>query len=281
MSAIRTQVSGEERGETIITEPQRATPSHAASRSGRTSHAGAAGALSIVDLVAGYGSAPPVIDGLTLCVEPNRIVAVLGRNGAGKTTLLRAVSGLVRCRAGRIHLGDVDLKGRRPHEVAHYGVGHVPEGRRVIQGMTVADNLKLGAYLVRDRSILDGRLRDVFALFPVLDAWQDRVGGSLSGGEQQMLSIGRALMGAPSVLALDEPLTGLAPVMRAKVLDALVSSKTQRQMAILLVEQNAVASLEIADHAVVLDDGKVALEGSAAELRGSRTVQQHYLGIRG
>jgi branched-chain amino acid transport system ATP-binding protein len=202
---------------------------------------------------------------------------VLGRNGAGKTTLLRAISGVIPCRSGRILVAGRDVRGLPAHRIARHGVGHVPEGRRVIPAMTVQDNLKLGGHFLR-RHELEQQLEELYQLFPLLSEWGKRNGASLSGGQQQMLSIARALVARPDVVLLDEPLTGLAPILRAEVLRVIARMKTTR--AILLVEQNAAETLPIADRAVVIHEGRIVLSGAAADLQHDDAVQESFLGIR-
>lgn len=234
--------------------------------------------LEIERLVAGYRGAPPVLRGVSLTARHGEVVAVLGRNGAGKTSLLRTISGLVNLREGSIRLDGTDLRGRPPHEVAGLGIAHVPEGRRVFPGMTVTDNLKVGGYGARSRSELSSRLEEVFGMLPMLSDWRSRLAGMLSGGQQQLLAIARSLMGAPSLVLLDEPLTGLAPAARRQVLDVLRQIR-DRGKSVVIVEQNVVETLPVADYALVIDSGEVALEGPAAKLAKDPTVQEKYLGI--
>jgi branched-chain amino acid transport system ATP-binding protein len=234
--------------------------------------------LRVERVVAGYSGGPAVLRGISFAARRGEVVAVLGRNGAGKTTLLRTISGLLSLREGSIHLDSADLRGRMPHQVARLGVGHVPEGRRVIPSMTVIDNLRLGGYLLRSRSELNSRLDDVFAMLPMLTEWGPRVAGTLSGGEQQLLSIARALMGGPTAMLLDEPLTGLAPLARGHVIDALKQIRDLGK-AVVVVEQNVAEILPAADYALIIDSGEVALEGPAEKLMGDPAVQEKYLGL--
>jgi len=234
--------------------------------------------LVVEDVVSGYRGAPPVIHDMSLSVAPGEVVAVLGRNGAGKTTLLRTISGVLRPRRGRIVLGDRELSGMSAPAIAGFGVGHVPEGRRVIPGMTVDDNLRLGGYTLRRRSLLEEQLGAVLELFPALEPWRRRVAGSLSGGEQQMLAIARALMGKPGVVLLDEPLTGLAPIFRGEVL-GVVDTMRKAGHAILIVEQNAAETLPIADRALVIHEGRITLSGTGSEMASSSVIQDEYLGV--
>jgi branched-chain amino acid transport system ATP-binding protein len=230
--------------------------------------------LEVEDLRVRYGQVE-VLSGLGVAVGAGEVVALLGANGAGKTTTLRAVSGLVRPAGGDVRLDGRSLVGRAPHEVVAAGVGHVPEGRRVFARMTVRENLAMGAY---------GRVRPgaadfarVHALFPVLAERAQQLAGTLSGGEQQMLALGRALMGRPRVLLLDEPSLGLAPQM-VEVLYAVVAALPQDGTAVLLVEQDVALALSVASRACVLATGRLVLSGAAAELRDDARVEAAYLG---
>lgn len=234
--------------------------------------------LIVDDVHSGYAGGPDVLRGVSLTIQPGELVVVLGRNGAGKTTLLRTISGLLSCRQGNIQLGDTILRGLQPHRVARLGVAHVPEGRRVIPGMTVVDNLKLGAFSVLGRQQLKASLAEVSELFPALRRLLLVRAGTLSGGQQQMLAIARALMSNPRVLLLDEPLTGLAPVIQDDVMTTLGQLRAHDRT-ILLVEQNARRSLAIADRGVVLAEGSIVVEGDAAMLATDVRVKEGYLGI--
>ncbi len=233
-------------------------------------------ALELVDLRAGYGSRE-VLHGVSLRVEAGSIVALLGANGAGKSTVLRAVSGLIEVPAGTIRLDGRDLDGVPAQERVRRGLGHVPEGRRVFPRLTVRENLLMGAYLCDDPAEVERRRARVDALFPVLRDRDDQPGGTLSGGEQQMLAIGRALMGAPAILLLDEPSLGLAPLMVARIFDVIREIHAQG-CTIVLVEQNARQALRVAGSACVLETGRVALAGPAAELARDARVREAYLG---
>ena len=217
------------------------------------------------------------LKGISLTVESGEIVTLLGANGAGKTSTLRAISGLVRPSAGRILLADVDITHRRPHEIVELGVGHVPEGRRIFPRLSVEENLRLGAFTVRDRAEIARRQDYVFSLFPRLAERRKQAGGTLSGGEQQMLAIGRALVTGPRLLLLDEPSMGLAPLVVASVME-LVREVNSQGVSVLLVEQNAKAALKIAHRGYVIENGECVLGGSAAELRGDQRVVAAYLG---
>ncbi|MFN3336479.1 MAG: ABC transporter ATP-binding protein [Thermomicrobium sp.] len=217
------------------------------------------------------------LKGVSLMVEQGEIVTLLGANGAGKTSTLRAISGLVRPSAGRILLQDIDLTHRKPHEIVELGVGHVPEGRRIFPRLSVEENLRLGAFTVRDRTEIARRQEYVFTLFPRLAERRKQPGGTLSGGEQQMLAIGRALMMQPRILLLDEPSMGLAPVLVESIFE-VIQHLNRDGTTILLVEQNARMALEVAHRGYVLETGQIVLSGSAAELANDPRVQAAYLG---
>ncbi|GII54029.1 ABC transporter ATP-binding protein [Planotetraspora thailandica] len=242
--------------------------------------AGEAG-LEIRDLSVRYGPVRALRE-VGLTVPRGAVVAVLGANGAGKTTLLRAVSGTLRFHRGGVASGSVFFGGSplpaSPAAVVARGVIQVPEGRRVFGRMTVAENLRAGALGVRDRAAAAGARERVLTLFPVLAERAHQRAGLLSGGEQQMLSIGRALMGCPSMLLLDEPTLGLAPMMAARIA-ATIGEINAQGTSVLLVEQNAATALALASHAYVLEVGEVALSGPAAELAASDEVRRRYLGV--
>jgi branched-chain amino acid transport system permease protein len=234
------------------------------------------GRLVVDELVAGY-SAGPVLHGISLSLEPGQIRAIVGANGAGKSTTLLTLSGIVRPQSGRVALDGEQVHGLAPATVVRRGVAHVPEGRRVLTGLTVAENLMMGAYTVRDGKLVEARLDDVYELLPILAERRKQLAGSLSGGEQQMLAIARALMSGPRVLLLDEPTMGLAPIMVDRVLD-LVWRLRGRGLAIGLVEQNATVALGVADYAYVLRTGHIVASGTPAELEASVALRQAYLG---
>ncbi|MEZ0577495.1 ABC transporter ATP-binding protein [Nocardioides sp. MH1] len=223
-----------------------------------------------------YG-AVRALDGITLRVEEGEVVALLGNNGAGKSTTLNAVSGVVPPARGSIRVDGAPVRAGRPWEVVGDGVVHVPEGRRVFSTLTVRENLQLGGYSVRDPALVASRIDRVLDLLPVLAQRSSQQGGTLSGGEQQLLAIGRALVAGPRLLMLDEPSMGLAPLMVTTVLD-LVRDINQEGTTVLLVEQNARAALRITDRAYVLDSGKVTLEGAARDLADDHRVVEAYLG---
>jgi branched-chain amino acid transport system ATP-binding protein len=218
------------------------------------------------------------LKGVSLRVEDGEIVALLGSNGAGKTTTLRTISGLERPRSGTVRFAGADITRQRAHRIVAQGLGHVPEGRRVFPGLSVEENLTLGGYLRRkDQHLLAERRQGVFGLFPRLAERRAQLAGTLSGGEQQMLSIGRALMTEPRLLALDEPSMGLAPGLVRAIFGVLARIR-DRGTSILLVEQNARQALRLADRAYVLETGEVTLSGPAGELAADPRVLAAYLG---
>ena len=232
--------------------------------------------LEVENLVVCYGRIDAV-RGVSLHVPEGQVVALIGANGAGKTTVMRAISGLLRPRTGRIVFDGADIAGWPAYRVASAGLLQVPEGRQCFAELTVAENLLLGAYLVPDRHEIARRQELVLVRFPRLRERLAQFAGSLSGGEQQMLAIGRALMGAPRLLLLDEPSMGLAPLLVDEIF-AIVSSLKRDGTTILLVEQNASAALEIADHAYVLETGRIVLSGVPAEIAADPAVVAAYLG---
>ena len=232
--------------------------------------------LEILDLKVSYG-AVKALDGVSLSVPQGAIVALLGANGSGKTTAIRAITGLVAPQAGHILLDGRPLTGLPPHEVVRRGVAVVPEGRRIFINLSVHENLLLGGYVQRDKDSLARDLDEIYDTFPRLAERRRQLAGTLSGGEQQMLALGRALMSRPRLLLLDEPSLGLAPLLVREVFK-IVSRLNQRGVTILLVEQNAAAALQIAGHGYVLETGRVVLTGSGAELLEHPQLQDAYLG---
>ena len=229
--------------------------------------------LEVRGLTAGYGAAA-VLHDVDLTVEPGRIVAVLGANGAGKTTLLRALSGLIRSR-GQVLFDGLDLRGVRVEQMVRRGIAHVPEGRGVITELTVDENLRLGTLWRRQRTSLDA----VYDLFPPLAQRRGQAGHQLSGGERQMLALGRALAAEPRLLLLDEPSLGLAPRVTAQIMTLLRDLRDRTGLTVLLVEQNVRGALSIADDAVVLSLGRVVVRNSAAALRDDADLRHAYLGF--
>jgi branched-chain amino acid transport system ATP-binding protein len=233
--------------------------------------------LQVSDLAVSYG-AIAALDGITLRVESGAIVTLIGGNGAGKTTTLRALSGLLRPRRGKVLFNGEDITALPAHRIVGRGLCHVPEGRMVFANLTVAENLEMGAYLQRDRAAIAQARETVFGLFPRLKERLTQSAGTLSGGEQQMLAIGRALMGAPKFLMLDEPSLGIAPRLVATLFEKIIEINRRQGIAILLVEQNAHLALEVASYAYVLETGRIALEGPSQELRDHPLLKAAYLG---
>ena len=232
--------------------------------------------LAVSGLHVGYG-ATEILRGVDLSVDPGEIVAVLGSNGTGKSTLNRAISGVTRAWQGAILFEGSAIERERPASIVARGLIHVPEGRRIFPNLTVRENLDLGAY-ARGRARREDNRGRVFSVFPRLAERQGQRAGTLSGGEQQMLAIGRGLMAEPKLLILDEPSLGLSPLL-VEELFALISSIHAEGIAILLVEQNVVQSLEVAARAYVLDNGLFVLQGSAADLRNNPDLKRAYLGM--
>ncbi len=232
--------------------------------------------LEIRDISVSYGSIR-AIRGVSLFIGEGETVALIGANGAGKTTILQTISGLLRPTQGDILLGGVSIAGKPADRIAAMGLSHVPEGRQVFAGMTVYENLRLGAYFVTDKKELADRMEAVFALFPVIARRQRQLAGTLSGGEQQMLAIGRGLMGKPRVMLLDEPSLGLSPVMTEQVFGVLADLRRQA-VTMLLVEQNAYEALEISDRTYILENGLVTMSGDSRALIDDPQVKEAYLG---
>ena len=232
--------------------------------------------LEISGLVVAYGRTEAV-RGIDIVVPAGRVVCLIGANGAGKTSTMRALSGLLRPRAGRISLDGRDVAGLGPHRIAALGMLQVPEGRQIFAELTVAENLELGAWLVRDTLVRARRRDEVLQRFPRLRERLGQAAGSMSGGEQQMLALGRALMGAPGLLLLDEPSMGLAPFFVDEIFSIIADLKRDGTT-ILLVEQNASAALEVADDAYVMETGRIVLQGPAAVVADDPKVAAAYLG---
>jgi branched-chain amino acid transport system ATP-binding protein len=233
--------------------------------------------LELHQVTAGYGAFTALWD-VSLRVGQGEAVAVVGPNGAGKTTLLRAISGLIAPRAGRIGFEGAELAGRPAYEIVAHGIAHVPEGRRLFPQLTVAENLKMGAFLPSARAHFRESLERVYALFPVLAERPTQRAGSLSGGEQQMLAVGRALMSRPKLILFDEPSMGLAPVMVLRLFD-LISRVREVGFTILIVEQNVRQVLKLVDRAYLLEVGRIKIEGRAADLAEQDFIRQAYVGL--
>ena len=233
--------------------------------------------LEIKNLTVSYG-AISALHGITLSVQSGSIVTLIGSNGAGKTTTLKTVSGLLKPKSGEINYEGKNIAGLPPHEIVARGLSHVPEGRMIFANLTVLENLQMGAYLVRDNKIVRRELEFVFATFPRLKEREQQIAGTLSGGEQQMLAIGRALMSQPKFLMLDEPSLGLAPLLVKSIFEKIVEINRERGLTILLVEQNANRALEISSFGFVLETGKITLQGDSVALRQNPQVKSAYLG---
>jgi branched-chain amino acid transport system ATP-binding protein len=232
--------------------------------------------LEVENLEAGYG---PIraLDKVSLAVAAGELVAIIGANGAGKTTLLMAISGVVPVRGGQVRFEGRPITGLEPHEIVRLGIGHSPEGRRIFPRLSVRENLELGGFTRSDRAEVRRDIDEVCGLFPVLGSRMGQMGGTLSGGEQQMLALGRALVGRPRLLLLDEPSLGLAPLVVAKIFE-VIAGLSARGIAVVLVEQNARAALKLASRGYVLETGRITLTGSGTELAHDRRVRDAYLG---
>jgi branched-chain amino acid transport system ATP-binding protein len=235
--------------------------------------------LSVENLHTFYGHIH-ALKGIELQVEEGEIVTLIGANGAGKSTILRTISGQVRPRQGEILFRGTSIKGMPAHKIVRLGISHAPEGRQIFSTLTVNENLNMGGYtLGGDRQALEQNKERVYSLFPILKERKEQLGGTLSGGEQQMLCIGRALMAEPSLLMMDEPSLGLAPLLVRLIFDT-IQEINARGVTVLLVEQNARAALKIAHRAYVLETGRCVLSGPAAELLRDERVRKSYLGER-
>ncbi len=233
--------------------------------------------LEVHNLSVQYG-AITALHGISLTVPAGGIVTLIGGNGAGKTTTLRAISGMVKPTSGRILFDGQDITGWAPHEIVRRGLAHSPEGRLVFANLTVMENLQMGAYLQRDSQWIASELDYVFGMFPRLQERREQHAGTLSGGEQQMLAIGRALMSRPRFLMLDEPSLGIAPLLVKEIFARLVELNRERLLPILLVEQNAHLALEVSTYGYVLETGRVLLSDRSSVLRDSPEVRSAYLG---
>ena len=233
--------------------------------------------LSVRDLDLYYGDAQ-ALDGVSLEVPQGEIVAIVGANGAGKSSLIRTIAGIESPRAGEIRFKDRRISGLPSHRICNLGIGQVAEGRQVFPTLSVLENLEMGAMIPRARREAKGRLDEVFAMFPRLAERKDQLAGTMSGGEQQMLAIGRCLMGAPELIMFDEPSLGLAPLVVQEVLHT-IHLLNRRGMTVLLVEQNVAVSLKISQRAYVLENGRIVMSGSGAELLHDDRVRQAYLGL--
>jgi branched-chain amino acid transport system ATP-binding protein len=232
--------------------------------------------LEIKNVTVSYDIATALWD-VSLSVIAGKIVSIVGSNGAGKSTTLRTISGVIHPKEGTITFNQARIDQLPPHQVARIGISHVPEGRRIFPHLSVIENLKIGALPVKDKNRIEALLQNVFDLFPILSERRNQAGGTMSGGQQQMLAIGRGLMSDPKILLLDEPSLGLAPIVVDMVFEVITRLNSQGQT-ILLVEQNAYLSLEVAHYAYVLEVGRIVLEGEASRLIDDPHVKKAYLG---
>ena len=230
--------------------------------------------LKLENIHTSYGSIK-AITGITMEIRQGEIVSLIGSNGAGKSTCLMTISGILRPSSGSIFLNGKDISGLAPHKVVARGISQVPEGRRIFPRLTVLENLQMGAFL--ERGNFTASLERIYKLFPILEERQKQYGGTLSGGEQQMLAIGRALMANPDILLLDEPSLGLAPIMVSKILKTIREINSEG-VTILLVEQNALAALKLAHRGYVLENGSITISGSSEALLSNEKVKHAYLG---
>jgi len=233
--------------------------------------------LELKNLSVSYG-AINALHGISLRIADGDIVTLIGANGAGKTTTLKTISGLLKTRGGEILYDGKNIANLKPHQIVKLGISHVPEGRMVFANLTVRENLALGAYLKRDKAAIRAELDFVFAMFPRLRERESQIAGTLSGGEQQMLAIGRALMSQPKFLMMDEPSLGIAPLLVKTIFEKIVEINRERRITILLVEQNANLALEISNYGYVLETGRIILQDNSAALRQNPQVKSAYLG---
>lgn len=232
--------------------------------------------LEIKDLEVNYGVIK-AIKGVSFDVNEGEIIALIGANGAGKTTILHTITGLIQAKKGSIVFDGKELTKTPPHKIVSMGMAHVPEGRRIFQQLSVLENLKLGAYTRKDKSKIASTLKMVYERFPRLEERKNQVAGTLSGGEQQMLAMGRALMSKPRIILMDEPSMGLSPLLVSEIFD-IIKVINESGTTVLLVEQNAKKALSIADRAYVLETGNITLSGDAKDLINDESVKKAYLG---
>jgi branched-chain amino acid transport system ATP-binding protein len=233
--------------------------------------------LEVKDLHVHYGTVEAV-KGVSFEVSAGAIISLIGANGAGKSTILRSLTGLVPASGGDIRFVDTSLVSLAPHQIVHLGIAHVPEGRRLFPKMTVLENLRMGAYLQRNKADVAAALEMIYTHFPILQARSQQKAGSMSGGEQQMLAMARALMSRPKLLLLDEPAMGLSPIMTAEI-GKIIQQINTLDVSIILVEQNAMLALTLAQYGYVLETGSIVMHGKARELLQDEGVKKAYLGI--
>ena len=232
--------------------------------------------LEIKDLVVDYGIIR-ALKGVSLNIPKGKIVVILGANGAGKTTTMHAISGVTRSASGHILFEGKDIRNKQPYAIAKHGISQSPEGRLILAGLTVEENLRIGGYTLKSRAQMNRNFDQVYILFPVLKERRNQLAGTLSGGEQQMLAMGRALMSQPGILLMDEPSMGLSPIYVNEIFQ-IIEEVSASGTTVLLVEQNAKKALSIADRAYVLETGKVVLEGKASDLLNDESIKKAYLG---
>jgi branched-chain amino acid transport system ATP-binding protein len=232
--------------------------------------------LEVKDLYVSYGMIA-ALKGISFEVNEGEVIALIGANGAGKTTTLHTLTGLLHAKSGSITFDGKELTKTPAHKIVEMGIAHVPEGRRIFQNLTVIDNLKLGAFTRKDKAGIAKDIEEVYELFPRLAERKTQIAGTLSGGEQQMLAMGRALMSKPKIVVMDEPSMGLSPLLVSKIFD-IIEMIRERGTTVLLVEQNAKKALAISDRAYVLETGKIVLSGDAHELMNDDSVKKAYLG---
>ncbi len=233
--------------------------------------------VEVDDIHVAYGETP-ALKGVSLGLDEGSVIALIGANGAGKTTTLRTISGLKTPRSGNVIFKDRKITGMPPYKIVKLGIGHVPEGRRLFPQMTVIENLQMGAYLRKDSEARE-TVKMIYEHFPILSERRNQLGGSLSGGEQQMLAMGRALMGKPEVLLLDEPSIGLSPIMVREIAKIVVDITTEFGVSIILVEQNARMAFQLAEKAYVLATGEIVMSGPTKDLAEDEGVKTAYLGV--
>ena len=233
--------------------------------------------LEISELSLSYGHID-ALKNISFTVKEGEVAALLGANGSGKSSLLKAISGLVKCSSGKIRFKGNEIQNMRPEKIVASGLAHCPEGRRIFPDLTVFENLQTGAYLCKDKALFKKNLEKVFSYFPLLADRRTQAGGTLSGGEQQMLALGRSLMSNPTMLMLDEPSLGLAPKMIELIFTIIDKISKEEKVSVLLVEQNANEALLHSSHAFVLETGKLTLSGTAGELKSNPSIIKAYLG---
>jgi branched-chain amino acid transport system ATP-binding protein len=236
--------------------------------------------LQIENIVAGYGIGPDILTGLSLDIEPDRSTCIIGPNGAGKSTLLKVICGLLPPRRGRVVFEGDDLSGLRTDQILHRGICFVPQDRSLFPDMTITENMRMGGYILKDRRAVEKRIDEVFEMFPILRERRHQLAKTLSGGQQQMLLLGRALVLRPRVIMLDEPSLGLAPIVSKQIFDSMDALK-RAGIAIIVVEQNARMGLKFADWGCVLDLGKLEFEGPSETVLNDPRIEELYLGRQG